>query len=530
MAAAGARQWIASRPWLAPTSLVALLLMLVILLAAVSIWQSQRDARSAGESRATSSAYVAAVHVQWLMEANFQALQRVADTASAISGAATGDTKDLNTIVATLPGDLDLWIYDAGGRRVLATDPARGPADVSGQDFFLGLKAGAERFVGSWLETQNGKVFPIAMRMARDGRFLGAAVVYAPATMMTDFWASMDLGPGSTVGLIRDDGWLITRHPLPPGPINLSEYVLFTEHLPQGAAGLYRAAASPVDGVARLVAYRRVAGLPLIVVVGLPEDSIAASFRDRMSHVVTAILPIGAALLVVSIWLMVLFRREAEAREHLSQALEHNRVLLREMHHRAKNNLQSVAALIRLQPGPPGPKEELVRRLVAMSAVHEHIYAADRFGSLDLAAYITTLIDSLQRSLGSSVAVSCHVTPLEVSPDVALPLGLIVNEAVSNAFKHAFPDSQLGRVDVSLERWGDDRVRLTVRDNGIGYHPQNGDGMGTRLIHSLARQLGGEIIFSEEGGTVFTLEFPLPGASSLPADPPQPREVAETVP
>jgi two-component sensor histidine kinase len=237
-----------------------------------------------------------------------------------------------------------------------------------------------------------------------------------------------------------------------------------------------------------------------------------------MQDVLAATLPVGAMLILISLWLVVTFRREARARQQLSRALEQNRVLLREVHHRVKNNLQTVAALISLQPGPPGPKQELVSRIAAMSAVHEHIYAADRFGSLNVADYISTLVARLQRSAGNPVAVDCRLAPLQVTPDQALPLGLIVNEVVSNAFKHAFPDGRAGHITVSLER-ADGHAVLTVRDDGIGYSPRDTTGnMGMKLIESLTRQIDGRHSFANRGGTIFTLEFPLPPIPDQPAD------------
>jgi two-component sensor histidine kinase len=198
-------------------------------------------------------------------------------------------------------------------------------------------------------------------------------------------------------------------------------------------------------------------------------------------------------------------------------------VLLREIHHRVKNNLQTVSALIRLQPGPPEAKEELLHRIAAMTAVHQHIYGSDQFGRLGIADYIRTLVAGLREGYGSAVRIDCELASVEVGPDQALPLGLIVNEVVSNAFKHAFPGGQAGLIMLTLETAEAGQAILQVRDNGIGYQSGTTTGMGSRLIRGLAQQIDGDYEFRNEDGTLFILKFPLIAAPEDPADRIQPK-------
>ena len=213
-----------------------------------------------------------------------------------------------------------------------------------------------------------------------------------------------------------------------------------------------------------------------------------------------------------------LLRHEERAHHALSQALEENRLLLREVHHRVKNNLQTVSALIRLQPGPPEAKEDLMHRIAAMTAVHEHIYGSDQFGYLDIADYIHTLVVGLREGYGSAVKVECELASVDVTPDQALPLGLIINEVVSNAFKHAFPDGRTGLITLKLEVTEAGQAVLRVRDNGVGYQPGKSTGMGRRLIGGLAQQIDGEYELRNEDGTLFVLKFPLMAALIDQAD------------
>ncbi|MGQ9364958.1 sensor histidine kinase [Azospirillum sp. ST 5-10] len=513
----------ASRAVVAASAMVGLLFVLVLALAAVFAWQGRRDAQATVETRAAAAAYTASTHVRWLIEANQQALSRVADSVGdRLDLFKTPSMQDLNDAVSSLPGSVHIWVFDANGDSVMTNEPSLGPANVAHRPYFQALRDGAAWHIGPFLmgERSGVKLFPLGRRIERDGRFVGAVVIYVPADLLAQFWASLDLGPGSTVGLLRDDGWLVARHPVPDAPLDLSKYVLFTDHLKVAPQGVYHADASPADGIARVVGYRRVDGLPLVTVVGIPFRSLDDSVWQRLGEVAVAAAPIAAALLAVSLWVVRLLHREERVRAALAGALEQNRTLFREIHHRVKNNLQTVSALVHLQPGPPEAKEELMRRIAAMSAVHEHIYRSDRYDRVDVAEYIRTLVAGLRDGYGSAVAVECRLAPLTVDADLALPLGLIVNEAVSNAFKHAFPDGRPGVIAVSLEAAGDDRAVLRVQDDGVGYAPAaRGTGMGSRLIRSLAQQIGGGHAFRDENGTLFVLDFPLDRPGSAAARP-----------
>jgi two-component system, sensor histidine kinase PdtaS len=516
----------ANRSVTAALALTGLLLVLVLLLAGQFIWQNQRDATVATEARAASSAFVASTHVRWLIEASLQTLRRIDDSiGSRRDLLAAGPVRELDKAVAALPEGIYVWVFDTGGRAVMTNESEFAPVSIADREYFQTLKAGAEWNIGALLtgRSTGRKVFPVGRRIERDGQFVGAVVIYVPADLLAQFWRSMDLGPGSTVGLLRDDGWLVARYPLPEQTLNLASYALFTEHLPRASEGYYEAGASPADGVARVVGYRRVEGLPLITVVGVPMTLLTDRLWDRMGEITLIAGPVGLALLLVSLWVVRVLRQEERARGALSQALEENRLLLREIHHRVKNNLQTVSALIRLQPGPPEAKQELMHRIAAMTAVHEHIYGSDQFGRVAIADYIRTLVSGLREGYGSAIAVECDLAPLDVSPDQALPLGLIVNEVVSNAFKHAFPEGRPGLITLTLETTETGQADLRVQDNGVGYRSGKPTGMGSRLIKGLAQQINGDYEFRNEDGTLFILTFPLIAAPESPTGKTRPK-------
>ena len=190
--------------------------------------------------------------------------------------------------------------------------------------------------------------------------------------------------------------------------------------------------------------------------------------------------------------------------------MSHNEVLFREIHHRVKNNLQSVASLLQMQPIPREIKADMGQRIAAMSAVHEHIYRSNDVATVRVKDYLETLIRNIRAGADPAVQVSQEIADVAVDKDAATPLGLILNEVVSNAFKHAFSDGRAGTIAVRLVQQADGRGRLTVEDNGVGFDPaQPAKGIGRRLIAALTQQLGGESHAVSENGSTFTLVFPL---------------------
>jgi two-component system, sensor histidine kinase PdtaS len=507
------------RPHAAAVLLTTVLFLVLSALAGLMVWQSYRDAIASAEARAAGAAHVVAAHSQWLVEASEQALRRVDEALGDRPDLFVGGTAgDLNEAVAGLPEQVVVWVFDAEGKSVLTNDPEAVPIAVEDREYFQVLRDGAEWHITALFTSKvgNHKAFGIARRIDRDGRFVGVAAIGIHASLMAEFWAPLDLGPGSTVSLIRDDGWLVARHPAPEASMDLSDHVLFTEHLPRAPTGTY-SARSPADGVVRIVGYRRVSGAPLIAIGSVAMDTALSRFRSRMRTAGAVAAPVALALLAVSIWVVALLRREERNRAELAAALAENRLLFQEIHHRVKNNLQTVSSLVQLQPLPSEVKREMVRRLAAMSAVHEQIYRADRVTALDLGQYLGDLLESLKESYVSAAVLTSELVSLQIDPDRAQALGLIVSETVSNAFKHAFAKQGDGHIVVTLEAVAGGRARLTVRDDGIGMRENAGDsGMGLRLVKGLAGQLGADYRYERNGGTTFLLEFPItavPGQS-----------------
>ncbi|MEP6961132.1 MAG: histidine kinase dimerization/phosphoacceptor domain -containing protein [Acidobacteriota bacterium] len=207
--------------------------------------------------------------------------------------------------------------------------------------------------------------------------------------------------------------------------------------------------------------------------------------------------------------------------QRLKASLREKEVLLEEVHHRVKNNLQVVSSLLGLQARSIGDSEtrkklqESQHRVQSMALLHECLYRSDDLARIDFADYIEKLSEQLFHSYGAAghVHLKMNLAKLHLDMDAAVPCGLIVNELLSNALKYGFPDGRTGEVRVELSQPAPDTAQLTVTDNGVGL-PEAFDWttsrtLGLRLVRTLAQQLNSELECSRAGGTKFSILFPI---------------------
>jgi two-component sensor histidine kinase len=209
-----------------------------------------------------------------------------------------------------------------------------------------------------------------------------------------------------------------------------------------------------------------------------------------------------------------------EAEQQLQRSLAESATLLREVHHRVKNNLQAVDTLIALQirqtPAVGESLRDLRYRVHCLGIVHQMLMQSADLETIRLGEFLSDLCRSLEASYPDrqgKVTLAVIVEPYSsaINIDFAIPLGLLVTELVTNAYKHAFPSGQHGTIDVSLTSIGEGKVRLMVSDNGIGYRtPLSRSTVGQQIISELVDQLGGEMTVDQRQGLRLTLVFPLP--------------------
>lgn len=193
-----------------------------------------------------------------------------------------------------------------------------------------------------------------------------------------------------------------------------------------------------------------------------------------------------------------------------------NELLLKEIHHRVKNNLEVVSSLLALQShqiDDPNTKEAMLasqNRVHSIGIVHQKLYQGENLGSIEMKDYFINLSESILDSFNAHerVQVECAMSNLNVDIDTAVPLGLIVNELLTNTIKYAFPGGRSGKVQITLEQAASGNLQLLVSDNGVGKGDTiNGTGFGGQLISLLTRQLGGTMKEDNNNGTHLFFEF-----------------------
>lgn len=194
----------------------------------------------------------------------------------------------------------------------------------------------------------------------------------------------------------------------------------------------------------------------------------------------------------------------------ISQAKENERrimLLLREVHHRVKNNLQTVSSLIQLQPMPEDARQELRGRVMTIAAVHEHLHLHEGLGTVDLALYLRDLFVSANNAFGARVTLDLDLSSVPATAEVATTLGLLANEFVTNTNKYAFPD-QPGTFRARLAGAEPGFAELHLANDGIAFDAAaRSGGIGIRLIRSLASSLSTDYEFDGAAGLHFHLRF-----------------------
>ncbi len=211
-------------------------------------------------------------------------------------------------------------------------------------------------------------------------------------------------------------------------------------------------------------------------------------------------------------------RKRAE--ERIQASLREKEVLLKEIHHRVKNNLQTISALLELHSDyiTDGKAKDIFQqsqdRIRSMALVHQKLYQSRDFFLINFAEYVESLTSPLFSSYARNpdqIELSIDAGDVFMDIDQAIPCGLLINELLSNALKHAFPDSRKGRIAISLHADEEGRVTLTVADNGVGLPPglnfRDTESLGLQLVNMLASQLGGNINLQEDYGVSFTLRL-----------------------
>ena len=210
-------------------------------------------------------------------------------------------------------------------------------------------------------------------------------------------------------------------------------------------------------------------------------------------------------------------RKQAE--EKIIESLREKEILLKEIHHRVKNNLQIISSLLKLQADSINDEQvkesfrESQQRIVAMASVHTQLYESQTFAAISFADYVQDMTRQLLQAYKTDTAAIGLVINIEeimLPIDSAIPCGLLINELITNALKYAFPEARKGEITIEAQQT-ENGVRLIFADNGIGL-PNDVDfhtteTLGLRLVQMLVKQLDGSIELSLEKGTRYVIQF-----------------------
>ena len=249
--------------------------------------------------------------------------------------------------------------------------------------------------------------------------------------------------------------------------------------------------------------------------VVLPDGNI----RHLDSRIRSDLNSAGTVVRVSGTILDVTEQKQVEA--ELRHALAEKELLVKEVHHRVKNNLQVISSLLSMQIDLLVDKDsiqalrESQHRISSMSLIHERLYSGGKIDNVDFAEYTETLLGELFHAYGKQaqhIYKNLDLAPVPLNIEKAIPCGLILNELVTNALKYAFPSGR-GTLNVTLKSISKDRLSLCVSDTGIGL-PEDLDlksshSLGLPLVEVLARQLGGILHVQSSPGATFTVEFPV---------------------
>jgi two-component sensor histidine kinase len=459
-------------------------------------------------------------------------------------------------------------VVDANGELSCSNLQVSSTQSVTDRQWFKNIEAG-EQFVISdliqsrWLETQ-GIVAAVPLH-AEDGSVRGAVALFIGLNWLTRSYGKPNLTDNAAFALLDGRGELITSRATDlSARAGLPDPKLITEKL---NADEYTFSARSRDGTWRLYAISPLLEGRIFVVMGKPLVTAISPIALQFAWgVFTPLLMWGLAVAVVWFgiehlvvrWITYLdritsayaagrtnvrperavaapeeikslgetFTRMADiisAREHeLKDSLQQKEVLVREIHHRVKNNLQLVMSLLNLHarrirdPRAEVAFAEARSRINALATLHRRLYESESLQEVDLRWFLEDLCAELRRGgLSGSRTIELVVdAPSEaIGPELAVPFGLLVTETITNAYKHAFTGLASGRIEVVVQRESEESLLLIVRDNGIGFDASMAShehtGLGRSLIEAFVRQMRAELHITSGEGTVVEVRIPV---------------------
>ncbi|WP_247877139.1 sensor histidine kinase [Azospirillum brasilense] len=525
----------------------AVALLLTLGLSASFALRDRAAALQHAQDTAGNASLLVAEHAARLVETSDLILKQAVQLAGPADAPLPTDRAAWERYAALVRGTpylVSIWLFDAEGNAVLTTRRFPTPAmTVADRDYFLAQRAGGSAAGGNLFITalddsrysQEPLILLSRPLAAAPGQFRGVALVAVSPRYVRDIYKSFDFDYARSITLRRADGTVLLRETQGPDA---------TDSAPAEAAG------EP-----EITALRRVDSVPVTAEVAIPVSSVMERWHGQLWTYISYALAALAAVSVIGGMALQRARRERQAESALQHAYDtleervHQRtaeleqtnaqletavtdkeVLLKEVQHRVKNNLQVICSLLRLQAAridEPARRafDESLRRIQCMSLMQELLYRSDQPARIDFADYLRQLCDGLVRSTnptGARLTVNAP-RPWSLDVDQATPLALIASELVSNALLHAFPLGHPGTITVELLPEGSEGMRMVVRDDGTGLPPdpsasqnratdKRQSGLGLVLVRALAQQAGAQVTIDRQPdggpGTRFVVSVP----------------------
>jgi two-component sensor histidine kinase len=485
----------------------------------------------------------------------FDASNLVADQAitlaSNLSWDELSESRDLYDHLRRLPGVSTyisaVWLMDDTGAARLSTRSFPVPTvSVSDREHFrVHQRPNIGPFIGQvpkQISDDSGIVLTRRIEDENHG-FRGIALIVIDPAYFLSFYDSIKGSYPITIDLFRPDLTVVIHHPglASQAALPLRKWPDRDPGLALGESGTIFHARAAYDDTERLEAYQHIKGFPLYVSVGVTRSAIFGRWlTGTLQQGMLGALALAALLMLVAM-AMSRTRREEGMRlelqelnatlerrvrdrtaeversaEGLRQLLAEKDVLFREVHHRVKNNLQIISSLLNLYANKFAGADvqrgfnDCLNQVRAMGLVHELLYRSPNMVEIDFDEYLRVLASRFVISLGRGPQVQLNVrsAPLHFDLDTTIPLALIVTEAITNAFKHAFPGGRAGTVDVEGIQEGS-VTTIRISDDGVGlpsgWEELQSRSLGLKLMRVLSDQIDAKLTFRSDGGTTIEL-------------------------
>jgi two-component sensor histidine kinase len=529
-------------PWRALTPRRALIAVALVVMAfgtaafALHLWSDYRTTLAVAHHRGEAALDALGEHTRRLVVTNDLLLQQVSRLLQehGIDNYRTSESawRTIRDLAALPQQSVILSVIDSTGRMLVSSRAFGGVSGALFADrpYFETHRLGEHDglLIGPTLFSRiDDRPFLVFSRRWEwpDGSFRGVITSAARADDFLEFAEKLSFGPKSTLSIIRGDGLVLIRQPLTPEVVqlDLDNYELFTDHLLRSPEGYYNAV-SPADGERRVVLYRALEDLPLIMIAGLANDDIFGLWRSRTLQTALLVAFALGAIGAITAFGVRHAGREALALEQLQAAREHERLLVAEVDHRARNLLSIIEAQIRQTVRHSGSKHDLAQklsgRIQALASAHD-LLSAENWKEVDVRSLVKREIMPFSGEEQAAV----HGDSIRVEPRVAMSLAVVLHELATNAAKYGAWSAPEGHVDISWARIEQPQPALQLNwseSGGPPVKPPARKGFGTTLIErSLPHELGGSVSleFLPKGVQAqFVIPLGPPIAASAPQD------------